>query len=1114
MPLPSPLFIEPPPYVICNFEATLDGRWRSPQVPAKEMEPQAESNGVTKQALSNRATRLKELAAAVDVQKLAAELPSASLPSLADVGYNSRALASAESVERVNELNRGLNYFEGNSVNLPPDPNENESRGNNNQQAEPPPVVKGKGTLAQQTARNADYETRVRRIQSVAQQGMYEQQQFSSNNGFQQMMVPPEQAKVEVGVSRPMWVGDRLLLARRVEEDKRTVIQGCWLDWPKLKTRLLAETTDLIRGADLVPVLDSADVDPGRMLAGLPVRLVMNVASAADPALSPTLRWALWIGWGALGLAAFAAAALLAGVMTLSERRAAFVSSVTHELRTPLTTFRMYSEMLARGMVPDAGRRQEYLHTLQREAERLTHLVENVLSYARLERGRRPSATDRITAASLLERIGPRLAARAQHAGMQCEISLADDAGDLPLTTDANVVEQILFNLVDNAAKYARSAADGRIHVAAERCGGVVGIQGSRPRPRDAARAALRPHSPVCQKRGGIGRNGPRRRAGPGPLHAPGPPTRRPARDCTGERRRRHGVPLVAARVEAVSKPSRRGGQSHFAPAASAKSGQSPTVLKLLLVVSLGEMPARGASELYIPLPRRSAAFCSIAVYFITGRRCPPRPVNCAPRISPSGRTASSSSRHPTPSFDENRRTPRKVSGLLRVQRLRPPPQRRAGAPLGPLGAVHAGRHEPVQGPLPRQGASSSSRGPPPARNACAPATSTTWAARRITTRSSRCWATSASATISSAKRSTGPGSFLPTRNGSASNRSGSPSPSTLTTTRRPTSGPDDIKLPPERIERLGRRRKLLAGQRPQPGARRRLRTVQRNLLITPTGQSRRNLEPRLHAVQPRRRSARQPPAAAQQEHRHRHGPGAHGRGAARRRDQLPHRHPAADRRGRGRSLRREVRSDSENGRRLRRIADHVRACTFAIHENVYPGPNKEKYVIKRLLRRAVLDGHQMGVREPFLHKLVPAVADMMKRPYPELSETVDARRRRDREGGSNFFCTIDAGLESDRAYLRRDEAATIASRSSGAEAAELYTTHGFPPELFETLAAEHNLAFDWEGFRPGDGGARRALGQSAAHGDAVRTGRSMRSSGRCTRPSSSATKRPQRKRR
>ena len=53
------------------------------------------------------------------------------------------------------------------------------------------------------------------------------------------------------------------------------------------------------------------------------------------------------------------------------------------------------------------------------------------------------------------------------------------------------------------------------------------------------------------------------------------------------------------------------------------------------------------------------------------------------------------------PNQHENRRTSRKIPGVLRVQGLRPPPQRRAGAPLGPLGAVHAGRHEPVQGPVP-----------------------------------------------------------------------------------------------------------------------------------------------------------------------------------------------------------------------------------------------------------------------------------------------------------------------------------------------------------------------------------------------------------------------------
>jgi len=154
----------------------------------------------------------------------------------------------------------------------------------------------------------------------------------------------------------------------------------------------------------------------------------------------------------------------------------------------------------------------------------------------------------------------------------------------------------------------------------------------------------------------------------------------------------------------------------------------------------------------------------------------------------------------------------------------------------------------------------------------------------------------------------------------------------------------------------------------------------------------------------------------------------------------------------------------SENARRLRRIADHVRACTFAIHENVYPGPNKEKYVVKRLLRRAVLDGRQIGVREPFLHKLVPRVAEMMREPYGELTETVTRVAQVIEKEESNFFSTIDAGLDRiERLFkqMKGDGRETV----SGGEAAEMYTTHGFPPELFETLAAEHNLGFDWEGF-------------------------------------------------
>ncbi|MFN9420859.1 MAG: alanine--tRNA ligase [Pirellula sp.] len=155
----------------------------------------------------------------------------------------------------------------------------------------------------------------------------------------------------------------------------------------------------------------------------------------------------------------------------------------------------------------------------------------------------------------------------------------------------------------------------------------------------------------------------------------------------------------------------------------------------------------------------------------------------------------------------------------------------------------------------------------------------------------------------------------------------------------------------------------------------------------------------------------------------------------------------------------------SDNGRRLRRITDHVRACTFAIHENVYPGPKKARYVIKRLLRRAVLDGHQMGMRAPFLHQLVPVVADMMKAVYPELLTTIDRVTQVMKREESDFFATIDSGLERiHRVFSDMQSSGRV--MVDGREAASLYQTHGVPPEMFQQIAAEKNYTFDWDGYR------------------------------------------------
>ena len=155
----------------------------------------------------------------------------------------------------------------------------------------------------------------------------------------------------------------------------------------------------------------------------------------------------------------------------------------------------------------------------------------------------------------------------------------------------------------------------------------------------------------------------------------------------------------------------------------------------------------------------------------------------------------------------------------------------------------------------------------------------------------------------------------------------------------------------------------------------------------------------------------------------------------------------------------------SDEGRRLRRITDHLRACTMAIHENVYPGPQKEKYVIRRLLRRAVLDGHQLGHRDPFLFQLVPAVVEQMKVAYPDLVDTVERVSSVIKNEESSFLATLDAGLARIEKIFGAMKSANRTTVDGG-EAADLYQTYGVPPEVFETMAAENNLAFDWDGYR------------------------------------------------
>ena len=148
---------------------------------------------------------------------------------------------------------------------------------------------------------------------------------------------------------------------------------------------------------------------------------------------------------------------------------------------------------------------------------------------------------------------------------------------------------------------------------------------------------------------------------------------------------------------------------------------------------------------------------------------------------------------------------------------------------------------------------------------------------------------------------------------------------------------------------------------------------------------------------------------------------------------------------------------------RIRRMADHSRALTFCIHENVKPSAEKQGYVIRRLLRRAVLDAYQMGRREPFLFELVPVVAEVMARPYPELRDSIPRIQTVIREEEEQFLRNLEGGLRRLTDTFRKTKAAG-SDTVSGDDAFDLQQTYGIPVEVTESLATDQNLAIDMAG--------------------------------------------------
>ncbi|MBB3277287.1 alanyl-tRNA synthetase [Pseudoxanthomonas sp. OG2] len=150
---------------------------------------------------------------------------------------------------------------------------------------------------------------------------------------------------------------------------------------------------------------------------------------------------------------------------------------------------------------------------------------------------------------------------------------------------------------------------------------------------------------------------------------------------------------------------------------------------------------------------------------------------------------------------------------------------------------------------------------------------------------------------------------------------------------------------------------------------------------------------------------------------------------------------------------------DREN-KSLRVIADHIRACSFLIVDGVLPSNEGRGYVLRRIIRRALRHGWMLGVRQPFFHKMVGTLSELMGEAYPELPAARDLVERALKAEEERFAETLDSGMR-----IFDDIAARAQGMIPGVEAFRLYDTYGFPVDLTADIARERGLTVDMAGF-------------------------------------------------
>jgi alanyl-tRNA synthetase len=158
--------------------------------------------------------------------------------------------------------------------------------------------------------------------------------------------------------------------------------------------------------------------------------------------------------------------------------------------------------------------------------------------------------------------------------------------------------------------------------------------------------------------------------------------------------------------------------------------------------------------------------------------------------------------------------------------------------------------------------------------------------------------------------------------------------------------------------------------------------------------------------------------------------------------------------------------NDEKEDIAMRVIADHLRAVSFAIADGQLPSNNGAGYVIRRLLRRAIRYGYTfLGLKDPFISRLVEALTRNMAAHFPELRSQGELIRKVIAEEEQSFLRTLSLGIRKFEQYLEEHESNKVID---GRFAFELYDTYGFPIDLTQLMALEKGWTVDMKGFQEG----------------------------------------------